>query len=494
MTTYNKLVYGFKDFNEVVHTVEIFRGVATPVYTIVYGSADDPVDLHYSGGGKDTWDETYIQGLELSFRFHVPREDIAVVEDLMESNYKDWKVKLSRGSTVLFHGFLKPENMTKRFEVNPPYIEVDLSATDGLADLKEIDFYQKEFDSSAGTVTGTLRLLEVIRDSLNFLGFEFPFHIQLNTYEAPSMPDTDHSALYTGLCNAKRFYDIHTDDEGVTEIKPIKCWDAIEMVLAPFNCKLFQYNEAYWIVNHFELNSYYHVYEFTLWGTGRIANNLTIDVSEYLYKPYVEQQKVDPLKSLMTIIDNEVGDSDPVRDFMDWDNVWQFSTGSGTAWQYRTTLPNGDFHGVVINTNQPYMILQAPIPIINQGLTKQYLRFRFGFRLVLWDKYDGGLFGIGAGKLSDLDIKVRISRDGTWSRYIRLGAPYVATATNPGWRYYDSHVDPLFEIYETPSDGTPVQYNVEILIDSLKGKNHFDQLIFQITELQITQYQRGNQG
>lgn len=483
MTAYNKLTYGFKDIKEVQYLVEIYRGVASPAYTIQYG-AHEPVSIQYDGGGKDNWDFVGIQGMEMNFTFYVPRADVSIIDDIMESQYKEWKVKVTKGALVLFHGFLKPENMSKRYETNPPYIEINLSATDGLADLKEIDFYQKYQNPESGN----LRLLEVIKNALLPLGFTFPFRIQLNTYEKNYMvtaPAGLQCALFYASCNAKRFYDISTDKDGVATIKPIKCWEAINIVLETFNCKLFQYNEMYWIINPHELNSYYHTYTFEEANQGRTACDFRVDASDLLYTPYIEQQKIHPLKSLMTVVDNKKGESNVEMDFMDWANVWDFSNSSGEQWYTWYEMSNGDFNGEVRDTNQPYMVLKTPLQITKTEGYKQYFRIKFAYRLTFWDPWEGFL-GIGDGKLHDLDIKVRIFRNNVGSKWISLGQPYVATATNSAWRYYDSHVEPAFEIFDTGN--TPVEYNVMILIDSQKGKNHFDKLVFQISELEITQF------
>ena len=123
---YDRLYHQFKDIKEEEYRIQIYRaGVLPTSYKIRYSDAN-PVQLTYGGGDKNSWDHTFIQGRELVFKFYVPRADVGVIDDLLESKYKEWYVEFSKGGVTLFLGYLKPENMYKRFETNPPYIRVSV--------------------------------------------------------------------------------------------------------------------------------------------------------------------------------------------------------------------------------------------------------------------------------------------------------------------------------------------------------------------------------
>ena len=147
---YDRIIYRFTDIEEVEYLLEIYRTESYySSYEIAYADAE-PISIRHLGGSKDEWDFTYIQGSELTFKFYIPREDVEVIDDLMNSQYRDYYVRFKKGSSTIFYGFLKPENMYKRFETNPPYIEIELSATDGLAELKDIDVNIPYVDPETG--------------------------------------------------------------------------------------------------------------------------------------------------------------------------------------------------------------------------------------------------------------------------------------------------------------------------------------------------------
>lgn len=471
---YDRLYHRFKDIDEVEYLLEVYRTGYSTSYEIKYANGDDPVSLAYKGSGKGDWDNTFIQGKELVFKFLIPRADLAIADDLLESQYKDWNVKLSKGAVVLFQGFLKPENMYKRFEVNPPYIEVELSATDGLAELKDVNFYQPFEDPE----TGTLLLLQVIQYALTPVGLELPFKIQLSTRETVNQA-ADTCPLMQIRCNAKRFYDINKDEEGLNrEIKPVKCWEAIEIVLKTFNCKLFQFNGYYWIVNQLELSSYTFGYSWEFVYLFRNAWNPLLDISDYNYFPNVEQQKLQPLKSILTnIVNTHLGKSTQT-DFTDWLTVWSFSDEDGARWYSTVENTAGNLEGTIHDTNQPFMYLTNYIPITRDpDGGREYLRFKGYIKLVVWDPVTG-LF-VRDGRIDDWDIKLRITKDGgeTWSEYVKIGPPILGQ-----WKGFDTKANEVFRINESGD------YGVQLFIDSLKGKNHFDYALFEFAGFEITQY------
>ena len=90
---------------------------------------------------KNSIENTVIQGQDVEFTFYLPREDVDVIEYIFESRYQDYVLELKDPfNNIIFKGYIKPENLIKRFEINPPYIEITISANDGLADLSNFEF------------------------------------------------------------------------------------------------------------------------------------------------------------------------------------------------------------------------------------------------------------------------------------------------------------------------------------------------------------------
>jgi hypothetical protein len=475
-----RFYHRYKDILEKEYLLEIYivDYVEYYSYEIINSDGENPVSYSYAGMSKNEWDSVYIQGMSLQFKCVFPIDMADEVEGLISSSYKQWRVKYSTGGNTLFLGFLKPENMTKRFEKQPSYFEIEITASDGLAELKEINFYQPYEEPQ----TGALLLLQSIKFALTPIQLELPFKIQVNTYEAIFQNTVSPTCVFMkALTRVNKFYNFN-ESEDKTKITSKKCWDVLEMMLKSFNAKLFQYNGFYCIVNHLELASFEYLYSWELTLTSRTAIDPVIDLSDYLYIPYVEQQKIHPLKSILTIITGE-GSSSSVddyggTDFTDWLNVWMFSDDSGARWQYHTQQPSGNLLCVVVNTNQPWMRLLSDISITKKTDNREYIRFSGKFRLTLWDSYVG-LFT--HGKLEDLDIKIRMGRSGIWGEYRSLGTPQVISDTNEAWIGFNTQADSLFEIR---GDGT---YNVEFLIDSLKGSKHFDSLTIELADFKVEQ-------
>jgi len=486
---YDRLFHEFKDILGDVYLIEVYRGEGDgSSYRIEYGDASSsPVTMSYAGISKDDWEKTHIQGIDLTFKFYIPRDEVFVVEDLLESQYKEWKVRFSKGGTVLFLGYAKPENMYRRYEINPPYLEVELGATDGLAELKDIDFTAPD---AIDPITGDIKLLEAIKYALTPLGLELPFKVAVNTIEITDVGNwTTTCPLAEVFCNAKRFYELSVvNAQYIAE--PIKCWEALEYVLKTFNCKLFQHNGYYCIVNHLETvsNDAATVYNFT-WDLTYINQTTEyplVDLSDDKYVPYVEEQKVHPLKSILSKVINvntgtQAKDDEGLNiDFTDWLNVWEFSDQAEAHFSLLEVQSDGSLRTKTEDTDQPWMELKETIHIdvetdsLGNELAPTYLRFTGAFKLWAWDavvKWWGKV-----GKIENVDIKIAIEKNGVWSKYLSLGCPQI-TYVN-----FDTYAKSLFQIHGSGN------YRVRFLIDSLEGAQHYDVLGVQLKDFNVVVY------
>jgi uncharacterized protein (TIGR02145 family) len=297
----NHYQHKYKDvYNGWEHQVDIFKPAFPTVdYVIKYG-ASEPVILSHSGGSKNDWDKVVIQGQDLEFNFLLPRVDADVLADIFESQYKDYKLEYRVAGTLHFVGWVKPENLYKRYEKNPPYIEVSFPATDGLADLKSVEFRQ----DFVTIYTGIKSLLQIVKHCVEKLDFALDFKIQLGTYESVKMTSIQ-CALEKTFVRAENFVRESTSELGSLVLTPIDCWSVLEHVLKPFKVKFKQYRGAYYITNYHEVSSYEFTFAYaTLAQTGRTAKNLVQDATERLYKPYIEEQKIHPISSVLTVIED----------------------------------------------------------------------------------------------------------------------------------------------------------------------------------------------
>lgn len=459
---YDRLYHAFKDINGNEYFIEIFRDNPVTSYEISY-SDFNPVSIRYgSGRDKNSWEFTYIVGQELNFKFHIPREDISVIDDLLESEYQDWNVVLRTYESepdIIFRGFLKPENLYKRYEQNPPYVEVELSATDGLAELKDVDF----FDPNGEVITGNPTLLQSIKFALEPTGIPLSFNIQVCTFEAIYTSYTD-CILTNSRVNATRFY---RNKGGDKQVDAMKCWDVLELILKVFNCKLFQQGDKYLIVDFLQDGErYYWEYNWDL----ELITFSTIDnnknINEYLFFPYIEQQKIHPLKSLTISVDNSDSGKEVIN-AMDWLNYWDFYN-----WDVTQISPdnNRTLQLFLNSCKTAYMELKTALGVVRQHADRaEYLRIQFDYCL--------GAFSEKKASTEKLKIQVAISYNDEYTEYV--------TSKQPPSLFKFQHFDSLdIPPFLLKGDG---DYNVKILLDPF-GTQHFDYLWLWLDNIQITQY------
>lgn len=182
--------FEFWNFSETqICRVEILRkNFSGDPYRILKGSMA-PLTIAHNGGGKDNFENVVIQGLQITFTFYMPRADVDLLDAMFESDRKDHMVKYYINDEIEFIGWLQPENLVKNYSKNPPWIEISVTAYDGLVDLKEIDFSQPDPITTKGRpYEGRIRLLEILKYALSRTEIPLDFKIQLNTWEGITPP------------------------------------------------------------------------------------------------------------------------------------------------------------------------------------------------------------------------------------------------------------------------------------------------------------------
>ncbi len=339
--SYYRYITQFHDTEDTLFEISIYRpGETDTEYTIPRVGRDEPVLLTHRGGGKESYEKTGIQGQELMLMCYVLNDDISKIEDLMESEYKEYVLDYESEGVLLFRGYLKPENIVKCYE-DTTWVGIQLTATDALADLKEIDFRDSDDDIVLlrHTLLWTIKTaLDRINDESDSLALDF--EIQLNTYEKNLMTATQ--CPYDKVtANAAAFIKIpSTADPIPGEFQSsrdrenadiMSCWDVIEAVLKPFNCLLKQCNGKYHIINYHELDSYVFSFDWaTLTQQSRTATDNIVDISDYEYTLHdilVEHQKIHPLKGGVrtTFVNRNIGSELAGDDLSDWGTYWNIT-------------------------------------------------------------------------------------------------------------------------------------------------------------------------
>jgi len=454
MVDYNLQYYHqYYDLGGILHRIELFLLEYSGTGTAIQSSNSDPVRLRCLGADKDTSEDVIIQGQELEFEFYCARADVDTFDSLFEADYKDYKVRYYINTVLEFEGWLKPENLSKEYTKNPPYISIALSATDGLTDLQKIEWRT----SINRIITGKLTILEILKYAVAKLGMEFDFYVQLNTYESTYMVATE-CALKEVYVDARRFI----EDDGTVHF----CWDVIEEVLKPFNVVFKQYKGRYQITRFAELDSYEFVFDYsTLTQQSRTATDNIIDISQYKFSPNVIEQKVRPLyETQITFRNKDLGGDITAQDLTDWDGVWTINFSDNSIADGIVTLVSD------AGSDDDYVILNSAFSV-SQITENDYIKLEFDYKLVSITAS-----GYPSTPPSVL-VKVEIQRpDATWSE------PRYAPFYGNEWRHYESSLTESFNILETGD------YNVKISFvnDPYKTFWNWDDATFQMKSVSIT--------
>lgn len=251
-------------------------------------STDNPVVIRLNKTG-------IIRGLELTYSFVATAAETATYDEFLTSVYKDKKIKFyADGTNLTFEGWLKPENTGRSMY---PVVEYRLTATDGLADLEDL-----EYDNAGVLYRDTVSVLLTIKRALLLVGFtDLDFFTQVNTWEKAEMVITEDPLIKVDVDN-RRFIDVKDGEE-----IPMNAYEVLEHCLKIFNCILFQKNGYYYIVNNQEYNSLRTTYNWADLSVidGSDPSNRVIDINAYTPRdtPWT-LNKIEPIKTLRVKFEN----------------------------------------------------------------------------------------------------------------------------------------------------------------------------------------------
>lgn len=470
MAYWGNIYYEFRDFQDRRYLVEFFDTEGSVESFEIKNAPPEPISINRVGGNKDSWDDSVILAQQLTFRFYVDYNDLQVIDPILCSPYRQWGAKVTLLDPIelqIFRGYLKTENCIRRYDPEPRNaVKIELCAVDGLAELKDVDF-KNYIPTGEQDYPGIITLLRAVKSAVTPLALQLPFLVKVSTYEENYMNPSD-CVLEKVYCNLSRFYkgakgDIYTED-----VEFISCYDVIEYVLKPFNCKLFVTPEYFCIVNFYEKNGGYHFrygWDLILDETqGPYAPETGVsDVTNYFFKTDAELQKIQPLRSILVEVNNNDEGETP-QDLGD-DGAWTY-----TGWSSHSS-DDGVLELKMTDMGQPHMILNTPLDlIVHTG--NEVLRVQFSYRLTSYveDKKSE----------SQLQMVVRIQKPtGVWTDVVRSAENAYPKDT---WQRFDSYVSNLFFLR---GDG---EYNVLIGLDSKTGGKHFKSLTLEIKDIKLSQY------
>lgn len=509
MATYGiKYYHEFLSYSENKYRVELLFKDYTGAATAIQHTARTPVRLRHNGDTKDEWDDKFILGQELLFNFLVSQNDVDMWDtEVFESQYKDYKIRFYSydGITKMleFEGYLKPENLSKSFVNNPEYIEINLSATDALAELKEYeyrDITNPELYPVNPIYKDRFTLLQIIKQAIANLGIDLDFKIQLNTYETTYMTSSE-CPLKICYANARRFYSIEENEIAT----PDDCYIVIEKILKTFNCKLMQYKGYYQITNYHELESYEYVFD---WGgltqQSRTATTNTIDATDYVFHSRIEQQKVFPISGVTITFENRDIGGDLIVGLDDWSSSGPWNL---TSW-YTTAHPviQGVVDKSIINlTSQltdgskfeytqvgAHLTFKATFAATSTS-QNDYIEIRLKYRLL-------SMVSTQLTEVPPMMLRVKIQNpSGVWTPvdYFSYWAPLyggASTGSFPGTITFEDTNDfilfasPHSEVFRVTEDG---EYNIRLDFIPYPGYNGWLYSTFQVKEVEVTKISEG---
>ena len=298
----------WKDHRDIDYDLLIEKDGFVGSVTTIQKLETTPVQINRRSTKSD--EDLIIVGSELLFNFTVPPIDISIYDPIFESNYKDYRVSFYKDGSLNWRGWVKPENFSREEIDNGDWFGYSLSATDAIADLKNIPY--PTFTDRVPIMTHIERCLAETDVSLNF-------KIQLNTYERIWSTSTANTLVEVDA-NSRRFE--NTKDGRIFNTN---CNEVLEELLRPFNVTLMQSDGYYWLVNFQEPNSYVH---YKPWGTTsgstRTASDLRIPIDDWQFNDRGSIEKIVPYKYVNLTFQNRNLGEDIVEngDFADGSTNW----------------------------------------------------------------------------------------------------------------------------------------------------------------------------
>ena len=266
------------------YKVELFKRDYVGSETEITNLMPDPVLIKRRSSGKDN-NEAVVLGSELEFNFYSSAADASQFDDIYTGDWKDWQVFYYRDTTIIWQGWIQPENLTREY-ITDQY-ELRVSASDGLADLKDIEYLNF---STGVAYEDRVDILDTVKRVLNHTEIALDFKIQLGIEETLMTAGT--LALSNITHDSTR---LSKTTDGRT--KQESCFVTLEEVLRPFGVEFFQAEGYWWIQSKSERNSNVFEYDYaTLTQQSKTLTDVSIDITNYDFKNRGELQQFKPIK------------------------------------------------------------------------------------------------------------------------------------------------------------------------------------------------------
>lgn len=363
-------------------------------------------------------------------------------------------VRGESNSHLYWRGWVKQDLITTRL-VSPCFI-LQLDCTDGLLDLKELDF------PASATTSNFIQEIKAIKYCLDGTDISLNIKSQINIFNNELSGNTIASIYLNGF----RFKDIKNG-----RVKYVNKYAALDMMLKNWNSYLIQ-SDGYWqIVQRNEMNSPNYVFD---WDTsseiGVETRNRVVHISgdTSLFESDT-LMKIAPYKFGNIDINNSADGGNFIYngDISDGLEGWENSTNPATAFYAFTLGTEGD--GKYIKVTNPGQVGVNPnvnryfdytLPFNFHASTADTITF--SFRAKAYAEVTGGTGGGGVGEIFNPHYKIEFQTTGgttAWpdaTGYIQPG----------GWKTYtqkfkvsaDFHNAIVLRVWVIPRDSSSWPY------------------------------------
>ena len=162
--------------------------------------------------------------------------------DVQTFDDRKYFATLNENGVIIFYGFLINDSIQLPFTTGLQYI--NLSFTDGIGLLKNIEFEPDSYDTSA-----TMSLLDIVLSCLNKIDYNATVRLNVATsIFASGMLDRGDGTQYEPLSQSY----LPIRDFLKTDGMYVSCYEALEAILKAFEAQLIQSNGEWWFISQYE--------------------------------------------------------------------------------------------------------------------------------------------------------------------------------------------------------------------------------------------------
>lgn len=216
-----------------IHKVDILERAYEGAITEFCGGGD-PVHIRWNGDSNDP-SKTIVPG---EYILNMLKESEGDFTDLFTQDDRKFKIEHYVDDELYWAGFIAPEFYSEPFKA-PPF-DLQLTAVDGLQELKDKDF----LDENGNAYKGEIKAIMLIAEILKKCSLNFDIHCGINIYAKYEIDEVSPDIAPMSE-SGDPLDQVYID---VRIFEGVKCYDVLSRILEPFRAQIFQAYGIWWIV------------------------------------------------------------------------------------------------------------------------------------------------------------------------------------------------------------------------------------------------------